>query len=87
MANTYESHFSTWATEADFAKISQYGFNTVRIPIGYWAYDNSNSPYYKGSQASYLDQAVCVKDVYVCLLMLMMILDRLGVIERPHGDY
>jgi len=38
-------------------KISNSGFNLIRIPIGYWAYDNSNSPYVTGA-APYLDTAI-----------------------------
>ena len=26
----------TWITETDFKQISQLGFNSVRLPIGYW---------------------------------------------------
>lgn len=44
-------------TLKDFQKIAKSGFNVVRIPIGYWAYDNSNSPFIKGA-APYLDKAI-----------------------------
>lgn len=50
-------HWDTWATWADFKKIADSGFNLVRIPIGYWAYDNSDSPYAKGA-AVYIDAAI-----------------------------
>ncbi|SMQ45233.1 unnamed protein product [Zymoseptoria tritici ST99CH_3D7] len=50
-------HWDTWATWADFKKIADSGFNVVRIPIGYWAYDNSNSPYASGA-AVYMDAAI-----------------------------
>ena len=33
-ASILKTHWDTWATLADFQKISQAGFNTVRIPIG-----------------------------------------------------
>jgi len=50
-------HWDNWVCEDDFAKIRSYGFNVVRIPIGFWAYDNTGTPFSKGA-AHYLDQAV-----------------------------
>ncbi|KAI9878331.1 MAG: hypothetical protein M1823_006972, partial [Watsoniomyces obsoletus] len=41
----------------DFNKIKQAGFNVVRIPIGYWAYDTFDSPYVKGASV-YIDAAI-----------------------------
>ena len=38
-------------------KIRQSGFNVVRIPIGYWAYDTFGSPYVSGA-APYIDAAI-----------------------------
>ncbi|CAJ0563950.1 unnamed protein product, partial [Mesorhabditis spiculigera] len=32
----FDAHRRNFITEADFAQISAYGLNTVRIPIGYW---------------------------------------------------
>jgi len=50
-------HWNDWVGYDDFAKIASAGFNLVRVPIGYWAYDNSNSPYIKGA-ADYIDAAI-----------------------------
>lgn len=51
-------HWSTWFTETDFKNIKGYGFNMVRIPIGYWAFEAlENDPYVKGAQL-YLDKAI-----------------------------
>ena len=50
-------HWDTWATWADFKKIKDAGFNSVRIPIGYWAYANVGEPYITG-QAVYIDNAI-----------------------------
>lgn len=52
-----KSHWETWCTWADFKKIADSGFNMVRIPIGFWAYDNSNTPYASGA-APFLDAAI-----------------------------
>lgn len=51
------AHWSSWATLADFQKIANSGFNLVRIPIGFWAYDNADTPYSQGA-AAYLDDAI-----------------------------
>ncbi|KAK6441252.1 glucan exo-1,3-beta-glucosidase [Oleoguttula sp. CCFEE 5521] len=50
-------HWDNWVQLSDFQKIAKSGFNVVRIPIGYWAFDNSNSPYASGA-APYLDKAI-----------------------------
>ncbi|POS85368.1 hypothetical protein EPUL_003655 [Erysiphe pulchra] len=51
-------HWDTWLTLQDFQKIAGSGFNTVRIPIGYWAYETiPGEPYTKGA-APYLDTAI-----------------------------
>ena len=52
-----QHHWETWVGWADFKKIADAGFNMVRIPVGYWAYDNSNSPYAKGA-APFIDAAI-----------------------------
>lgn len=50
-------HWDSWVQLSDFQKIANSGFNLVRIPVGYWAYDNSNSPYVSGA-APYIDAAI-----------------------------
>ena len=53
------NHWNTWYTEDDFASISKMGFNLVRIPIGYWAFNTLDTdPYVTGLQESYLDKAI-----------------------------
>lgn len=53
-----KQHWLTWFTEEDFADIKNYGFNMVRIPIGYWAFHTlKDDPYVPGA-ADYLDQAL-----------------------------
>lgn len=53
----YKNHWETWVTWEDMKKIADSGFNCVRIPIGYWAYDNSDTPYVKGA-APFIDAAI-----------------------------
>lgn len=52
-----QEHWSTWFTESDVSYIASLGLNAIRIPIGYWAYNNTGTPYLTGA-ADYLDQAV-----------------------------
>lgn len=53
-----EQHWSSWVTLGDFQKIAGTGINTVRIPIGYWAFQKyDGDPYIQGAQ-DYLDQAI-----------------------------
>ena len=56
-AEVLETHWSTWFNESDMAYLSSTGINAVRIPIGYWAYNNTGTPYIQGADA-YLEQAV-----------------------------
>lgn len=53
-----QSHWDSWVSLADFQKIADNGFNSVRIPIGYWAFEKyGGDPYIQGA-ADYLDQAI-----------------------------
>ncbi|MCJ1309786.1 exo-1,3-beta-glucanase [Agyrium rufum] len=57
-ADILKSHWDSWAALADFQRIKNSGFNTVRIPIGYWAFKKAdNEPYIQGAQ-DYLDKAI-----------------------------
>ncbi|KAJ4292662.1 glucan exo-1,3-beta-glucosidase [Kalmusia sp. IMI 367209] len=55
--NVLRKHWDTWVRFEDFQKIANSGFNLVRIPIGYWAYDTFGSPYVQGA-APYIDAAI-----------------------------
>ncbi|KIV82735.1 hypothetical protein PV11_04820 [Exophiala sideris] len=53
-----QSHWSSWVSLGDFQKIADNGFNLVRIPIGYWAFQKfDGDPYIQGA-AGYLDSAI-----------------------------
>lgn len=53
-----EAHWSTFYNESDFKDIKAYGFNMVRVPIGYWAFSMlPDDPYVSGAQ-QYLDKAI-----------------------------
>ncbi|KAF2222492.1 putative Exo-beta-1,3-glucanase [Elsinoe ampelina] len=52
-----KDHWATWVTKDDFSKIKDLKFNLVRLPVGYWAFDNRGTPYVTG-QEYYVDQAV-----------------------------
>ncbi|KAI9775054.1 MAG: exo-1,3-beta-glucanase [Candelina submexicana] len=56
-AQALQTHWSTWFKEADVQTLKSIGINAIRIPIGFWAYDNAGTPYLKGADA-YLEKAV-----------------------------
>ncbi|TVY93219.1 Glucan 1,3-beta-glucosidase [Lachnellula willkommii] len=57
--NILKPHWDSWVTFADFQKIANAGFNTVRIPIGYWAYGNlENGETFTPGAAPYIDAAI-----------------------------
>lgn len=51
------NHWDTWVRWEDFNKIKQSGFNIVRIPVGFWAYDTFGTAYVSGA-AVYIDAAI-----------------------------
>lgn len=53
-----QQHWDTWYTEDDFKAIADAGLNTVRIPIGYWAYDLLDDDPYVQGQDYYLERAI-----------------------------
>ncbi|RGP63780.1 hypothetical protein FSPOR_8387 [Fusarium sporotrichioides] len=36
----FKKHWETWITEADIKEIASLGLNAVRIPVGYWMYED-----------------------------------------------
>ncbi|KAI4631707.1 uncharacterized protein J4E87_002413 [Alternaria ethzedia] len=50
-------HWDSFVSWHDFNKIKQSGFNVVRIPIGFWAYDTFGTPYVSGASV-YIDAAI-----------------------------
>lgn len=52
-----KKHWETFARWEDFKRIKDAGFNAVRIPIGFWAYDNAGTPYASGA-APFIDAAI-----------------------------
>jgi len=53
-----QPHWNSWCTLTDFQKIAASGFNTVRIPIGYWAFQLVDGEPYTSGAAPYLDSAI-----------------------------
>ncbi|KAL3426779.1 hypothetical protein PVAG01_00288 [Phlyctema vagabunda] len=53
-----EAHWKTWATQADFQKLADSGFNLVRIPVGYWAFEKYPGDTYIQGAAEYLEQGI-----------------------------
>ncbi|KAG5421750.1 exgA [Candida metapsilosis] len=53
-----QMHWNSWYTEDDFEQMSYLGINTVRIPIGYWAFQLLDDDPYVQGQVEYLDKAL-----------------------------
>lgn len=59
-----KKHWETFYTEKDFKEIASWGINLVRIPVGYWAFDDDPRPCNyllildATGQVKYLDQAI-----------------------------
>jgi glucan 1,3-beta-glucosidase len=56
-AAALEAHWSTFITEEDIQTLAATGLNALRIPIGFWAYENASTPYIQGADA-YLEKAI-----------------------------
>jgi glucan 1,3-beta-glucosidase len=52
-----KEHWETYYTKDDFAAMKEWGLNAVRIPIGFWAYDNARTPYLQGADF-YLERMI-----------------------------
>jgi glucan 1,3-beta-glucosidase len=53
-----KKHWDTWVTEADIAQIKAFGFNAVRLPIGYWAFARLPTDPYVFGQEEYLQKTI-----------------------------
>jgi len=53
-----ENRYATWITKSDIDNFASYGVNTLRIPIGYWAFMNSvnGDKYHTGGQLAALSR-------------------------------
>lgn len=73
-------HWDSWITLPDMQKIAAAGFNVVRIPVGFWAYDNSGTPYASGA-APYVEKAI----VWARQVGVKVIVDLHGVPGSQNG--
>ncbi|KAF4963113.1 hypothetical protein FSARC_8826 [Fusarium sarcochroum] len=68
-----EQRYATWFTEKDVDLWAQYGVNTIRIPVGYWAFMKpvNGDTYYHGNQLKYLaklaNYAIQRKNMHIVL--------------------
>jgi glucan 1,3-beta-glucosidase len=53
-----KAHWDSWVSLADFQKLADNGFNLVRIPIGYWAFEKFEQDTYVQGAQPYLDTAI-----------------------------
>jgi hypothetical protein len=79
-------HLSSWITENDFREISSYGFNSVRLPIGYWNVIEDPYERYAPSNLSsslfYIDWAFDMAEKY----NLSILIDLHGVPGSQNGQ-
>ncbi|PLW43559.1 hypothetical protein PCANC_13258 [Puccinia coronata f. sp. avenae] len=83
-AKTLQEHWSSWLTEADIEKLYQSGINTLRVPLGFWAFIETvpPEPYITTGQLDQLEQ-LCgwayARDIY-------LILDLHGLPGSQNGE-
>ncbi|GME73087.1 unnamed protein product [Ambrosiozyma monospora] len=53
-----QNHWDTWIQEKDFKQIKDWGFNAIRLPIGYWAFARLADDPYATGQEEYLKSAI-----------------------------
>lgn len=56
--NLLKPHWENWITEDDIIKIKNFGFNAVRLPIGYWAFAKLEDDPYVFGQEDYLIKTI-----------------------------
>ncbi|KAI1141658.1 glycoside hydrolase family 5 protein [Hypoxylon sp. FL0543] len=56
----FKQHWETWTTQDDITQIKKLGLNTVRIPVGYWIFDDLvyDGEYFPRGGIDYLDKLV-----------------------------
>lgn len=77
-------HFATFVTEDDIAEIASLGLNTVRIPVGYWMFENEpKAPYADCTDGSVeeLDRVLKLVDQH----NLTAIIDLHGMRDSQNG--
>ena len=58
-ANTnFQAHWGSWITQDDINQMSDYGLNTIRIPVGYWIIESLkyDSEYFPDGALPFLEQ-------------------------------
>jgi endoglucanase len=71
VADFHQQVYQTFITEADIQRISQLGFNSVRLPINYQILEDDNHPYtYKDSGWQLIDKALTWGEKYNVYVIL-----------------
>ncbi|KAE8383441.1 putative glucan endo-1,6-beta-glucosidase B [Aspergillus bertholletiae] len=55
----FAKHWKSWITEDDIDEIRRFGLNTIRIPVGYWIYEDlvyRDSEYFPRGGLAYLEK-------------------------------
>jgi len=56
-ASALQTHWQTYFTESDVEAIAAFGLNAIRIPIGFWSFNDTGTPLLEGA-VPYLDKAI-----------------------------
>ncbi|KAI4255148.1 MAG: hypothetical protein LQ352_002719, partial [Teloschistes flavicans] len=57
--SVWATHWATWTTKDDIAKMQSYGLNAIRIPVGYWMREDlvySDSEHFPKGGLAYLEK-------------------------------
>ncbi|PWN52477.1 glycoside hydrolase [Violaceomyces palustris] len=83
-ASVLTDHWNSWITESDMDTLAAAGINTIRVPIGYWAFigTEGNEPYVTTGQ---LDQLAKMMEWCYDRNMYLM-LDLHGMPGSQNGD-
>ena len=57
--SAWAQHWSTWITQADIEEMTSYGLNTIRIPVGYWIFEDlvyTDSEHFPQGGLTYLEK-------------------------------
>ncbi|MCJ1391927.1 hypothetical protein MMC18_004794 [Xylographa bjoerkii] len=57
--SVWATHWSSWITQADIQEMRSYGLNTIRIPVGYWIFEDlvyTDSEHFPQGGLAYLEQ-------------------------------
>ncbi|BFZ55423.1 Glucan 1,3-beta-glucosidase 3 [Savitreella phatthalungensis] len=82
-SNVLQQHWASWVTESDIATMASISVNTLRIPIGFWAFidPDSTEPYVRSTQLQHVSRVLG----YAAKYGMTVILDLHGLPGSQNG--